>query len=69
MVSFEESERIQKSKMSYKEAISIVGEHRPNWELIKMRKALSSSPLFNSVEDEIRLKAVKVILKNRGKKK
>jgi len=69
MVSFENSEKIQKSKMSYKDAINIVGPNRAEWELKNMKKALSLSPLLNSMEDEKRLKAVKVILAKRRKSK
>ena len=67
MVKFETAEKIQKSKMSYKEAIDIVGSNRAEWELKNMKKALSLSPILNSIEDEKRLKAVKVILLNRRK--
>lgn len=69
MVKFETAEEIQKSKMSYKEAIDIVGSNRAEWELKNMKKALSLSPLLNSIEDEKRLKAVKVILLNRRRNK
>jgi len=69
MVTFETSEKIQKSKMNYKEAIDIVGSNRAKWELKNMKKALSFAPLLNSVEDEKRLKAIKVILIERRKKK
>lgn len=69
MVKFETAEKIQKSKMSYKEAIDIVGSNRAEWELKNMKKALSLSPILNSIEDEKRLKAVKVILLNRRKNK
>ena len=69
MVTFETSEKIQKSKMSYVEAIKIVGTNRAEWELKQMKKALLFSPIMNTQEDEYRLKAVKVILSHRRRRK
>lgn len=68
MVSFKTHDKIQRSKMTYKEALEIVGPNRARWELLKMKKALSDMPLLNSVEDEYRLKAVKTLLKSRRAK-
>jgi len=68
MVSLETHEKIQKKNMSYKQAVEIIGNNRPRWELLAMKKALSSIPLMNSIEEEYRLKAIKILLKNRIKK-
>lgn len=54
--------------MNLKEAEKIAGENRATWELSNMKKALSTFPILNTEEDNKRLEAVKVILKERNKK-
>jgi hypothetical protein len=54
--------------MTPKEAKEILGD-RPHWELLNMKKALSLMPLFNSEEDNLRLEAIKVMLRSKGVKK
>jgi len=61
------AEKIQKQKMSLASAKRIIG-NVADWELKVMKKALSFSPLMNSKEDEIRLKAIKVILYSKRRK-
>lgn len=53
-----------KVKMSKSEAKEIVG-NRATWELKNMKKALSSFPILNSEEENKRLEAVKIVLKER----
>lgn len=55
-----------KIKMSKTKAREILGD-RATWELKNMKKALSSFPILNTEEENQRLKAVKVILKERNK--
>jgi hypothetical protein len=54
------------SKMSVSEARSILGD-RSTWELHNMKKALSFAPILNTEEENKRLTAVKVMLRE-GKK-
>jgi hypothetical protein len=49
------------------EAKKIVG-NQPTWALKNMVKALQMLPRLNTAEDEIRLIAAKVVLKERNKK-
>jgi hypothetical protein len=44
-------------------------DKRPTWELLNVRKALSSHCWLNSVEENERLSIVKMILKKRKAKK
>ncbi len=53
--------------MTIDEAKKIVG-NQPTWALKNMVKALKMLPALNTVEDEIRLEAAKVVLKERNKK-
>lgn len=53
-----------KVKMSKMKAREILGD-RATWELKNMKKALSSFPILNSEEENERLEAVKVMLKER----
>jgi hypothetical protein len=55
-----------KIKMSKTEAKEIVG-NRATWELRNMKKALSSFPILNTEEENERLEAVKIVLKERKK--
>lgn len=48
--------------MSVEKAFLIVG-HRPLWELQAMRRALSIHQFLNTPEENLRLQAVKVLLK------
>jgi hypothetical protein len=48
--------------MNIQEAKNILGD-RPRWELLQMKKALLFCPLLNSLEEDLRLKAVKTMLK------
>ena len=50
--------------MTEKQAKEILGD-RATWELLQMKKALSMLPIFNSNEDNLRLEAVKVLLKKK----
>ena len=50
--------------MSFKEAENVLGD-RANWELLKMKKALTSMRAVNSDADEKRLSAVRVYLKSK----
>jgi hypothetical protein len=52
--------------MSLIQAKNYLGD-RVEWELINMKKALTSMRALNSEEDEKRLAAVKIILKNKRK--
>ena len=51
------------SKMGLKEAESILG-NRARWEVVNMKKALSSMELLNTDEENERLEACKVWLKH-----
>jgi len=53
--------------MNLIEAKKIVG-NQPTWALKNMVKALQMLPRLNTAEDEIRLIAAKVVLKERNKK-
>jgi len=53
-----------KVKMSKTQAREILGD-RATWELKNMKKALSSFPILNTEEENKRLEAVKVMLKER----
>ena len=53
--------------MSIEEAKKIVG-NQPTWALKNMVKALQMLPWRNTVEDEQRLIAAKIVLKERNKK-
>jgi hypothetical protein len=55
-----------KVKMSKDKAREILGD-RATWELKNMKKALSSFPILNTEEENKRLEAVKVMLKERSK--
>ena len=48
--------------MTKDRAKEILG-NRATWELVKMKKALSMMPFFNTEEENERLEAVKTILK------
>ena len=50
--------------MTIEEAKKIVG-NQPTWALKNMVKALKMLPWLNTAEDELRLKAAKVVLKSR----
>ncbi len=52
------------TNMNYDEAIAIIGRNRAKWELNHMKKALSLLPFLNTIEEERRLKAIKIILKH-----
>ncbi|MEK6880127.1 MAG: hypothetical protein AABY22_10985 [Nanoarchaeota archaeon] len=54
--------------MSIKQAMDILG-NRADWELVRMKKALSKLPTLNTPEENERLEAVKVLLKNRKKRR
>ena len=54
-------------KMTIKEAQRIVG-YQPTWALRNMKKALSMLTWLNTIEDEKRLEACKIVLKDRGGK-
>ena len=49
--------------MTKQQAEKIVGD-RARWELLKMKKALSFCGALNTPEEEERLQAVKIMLKN-----
>ena len=51
-------------KVNLIEAKKIVG-NQPTWALKNMVKALNMLPWLNTAEDELRLKAAKVVLKSR----
>jgi hypothetical protein len=55
---------VYKIKMSKEKARTILGD-RATWELKNMKKALSSFPILNTKEENERLEAVKVMLKER----
>jgi len=57
-------EYLDKMVMTEKQAKEILGD-RATWELLQMKKALSMLPIFNSNEDNLRLEAVKVLLKKK----
>lgn len=44
-------------------------KRRPLWELKAMVKALSFGRLFNTSEEELRLEAAKMVIKEKGKRK
>lgn len=48
--------------MTKEKAIEILGD-RAHWELLNMKKALSSMQLLNTLEEDLRLEAVKTLLK------
>jgi len=50
--------------MNLEEAKEILGD-RATWELRNMKKALTMLPILNTDEDNLRLEAVKVMLKHR----
>lgn len=50
--------------MSKTEAKEILGD-RATWELENMKRALSSFPILNTAEENKRLEAVKVMLKEK----
>ena len=49
--------------MNKKKALEIVGD-KARWELRKMKKALEIMEILNTPEENERLKAIKVLLKN-----
>jgi len=53
--------------MTIDQAKKIVG-NQPTWALKNMVKALQMLPRLNTAEDEIRLIAAKIVLKERNKK-
>ena len=53
--------------MNLIEAKKIVG-NQPTWALKNMVKALQMLPWRNTTEDELRLQAAKVVLRERNKK-
>ncbi len=53
--------------MNLIEAKKIVG-NQPTWALKNMVKALKMLPWRNTAEDELRLQAAKVVLRERNKK-
>jgi len=55
------------TKMSKEKAEKILGD-RDTWELQNMKRALSNMQVLNTEEENERLEAVKVILKERKKK-
>ena len=57
-----------KKEMTVKEALEIVGNNRAIWELRNMKRALSILRMFNTEEEEKRLAAVNVLLKEKNKK-
>jgi len=58
-----EEDKVKYSKMTLKEAKDLIGD-RARWELLNMRKALSSMPLMNTSEENQRLVAVNKVLKS-----
>ncbi len=54
-------------KMSFQEAEDILGD-KAGWELSAMERALTVTRALNSEEEEERLAAVRVYLKNKGKR-
>jgi len=54
--------------MNYAEAKKIVGS-QPTWALKNMVIALSTCSFFNTAEDDLRLKAAKIVLKGKPKDK
>jgi hypothetical protein len=48
--------------MNTKEALEILGD-RATWELRNMRKALSTLQILNTPEENLRLEAVKTLLR------
>jgi hypothetical protein len=62
-----EENEIGGSGMTLEEAKKIVG-NQPTWALKNMVKALQMLPWRNTTEDEQRLLAAKVVLKERNKK-
>jgi transcription antitermination factor NusG len=59
---------VEYKNMSVTEAKVLIGD-RANWELKAMYKALTSLRLMNTKEEEKRLAAVRVLLKERGRTK
>lgn len=57
-----------KKEMTVKEALEIVGNNRAIRELRNMKRALSILRMFNTEEEEKRLAAVNVLLKEKNKK-
>ena len=57
-----ESDMKKYSKMSLEEAKELIG-NAARWELLNMKKALSSMVILNSSEENTRLVAVKKLLK------
>ena len=53
--------------MELQEARNILGD-RATWELRNMKKALEMIPFFNTQEEDERLEAVKIELKERNRK-
>ena len=53
--------------MNLAEAEGILGGNRATWELENMRKALGFMGLFNTPEEDRRLEAAKVILREQRK--
>jgi hypothetical protein len=52
--------------MNKTEALELLGD-RATWELRNMKKALSLFPILNTPEENLRLEAVKVLLRSNGK--
>ncbi len=50
--------------MELKQALEIIG-NSADFELKNMKKALSMFPILNTEEENLRLEAVKIVLKNR----
>ena len=62
-----EENEVGGQRMTIEEAKKIVG-NQPTWALKNMVKALQMLPWRNTAEDELRLKAARVVLKERNKK-
>ena len=50
--------------MDKNQAEKILGTNRAKWELKQIIKALSKLSLLNTIEDDDRLQAAKILLKN-----
>jgi len=55
----------RKYKMTYEEAKKIVG-NQPKYALKNMIKALQMCAWLNTTEDDLRLIAAKIVIKNKG---
>lgn len=48
--------------MTIQQARNILGNNRGRWELLRIKKALSSLPLLNTIEEDQQLEAAKTLL-------